>query len=138
MRFQNKGYIKALRLDLTFKISLEVIQRKLQELEDRIDTVLPQVMIKWGLINGLGTILKSVSGNLDDNDGQIILSNIKTLKDVSHVLRNAQENQEKKIDWHVIIRFNNIKEHINSEHTKLQHFLDVAQITIFKELREDG
>jgi len=36
MRFQNKGYIKALRLDLTFKISLEVIQRKLQELEDRI------------------------------------------------------------------------------------------------------
>jgi len=66
-----------------------------------------------GLNNGLGTILKSISGNLDDNDGQNILAEINTLKVTSHALKNAQEKQEN-FDKQVIIRLNNITNHINS------------------------
>lgn len=66
---------------------------KIQQLESKIDSLLPHVRNRRGLINGLGTILKSISGNLDDDDGQNILAELNKSRNRTDILIEAQNKQ---------------------------------------------
>lgn len=66
---------------------------KIQQLESKIDSLLPHVRNRRGLINGLGTILKSISGNLDDDDGQNILAELNKSRNRTDSLIEAQNKQ---------------------------------------------
>lgn len=84
---------------------------KIQQLEEKIDSLLPHVRNRRGLINGLGTILKSISGNLDDSDGQNILAELSKSQNRTDILIEAQ-NKQTYLNRDIIIRINNITEHI--------------------------
>ena len=47
--------------------------------------------IKRGLINGLGSIIKSISGNLDQNDAEKYDNLIDQLKNNQKILQNQNE-----------------------------------------------
>lgn len=66
---------------------------KIQQLESKLDSLLPHVRNRRGLINGLGTILKSISGNLDDDDGQNILAELNKSRNRTDILIEAQNKQ---------------------------------------------
>lgn len=106
-----KTTIESLNLEQTFEISLEILNMKIQQLEEKIDSLLPHVRNRRGLINGLGTILKSISGNLDDSDGQNILAELSKSQNRTDILIEAQ-NKQTYLNRDIIIRINNITEHI--------------------------
>lgn len=56
--------------------------------------ILPRTVTrsKRGLINGLGTVIKSISGNLDEDDAQKFESEIEKLRKNTYILENGQKN----------------------------------------------
>jgi len=59
--------------------AIESLSAKLQQLKVRVEMLLPKKRQRRGLINGLGSVVKIVKGNLDDADGRRINDNLKTI-----------------------------------------------------------
>lgn len=65
---------------------LKILNFAEEKVEDKLLEILPQQQrVKRGLINGLGSIFKSITGNLDANDGERY----------EKLIRELQENQVK-------------------------------------------
>lgn len=102
------------------------LEKQLFKLEDKINSLKPIVRNKRGLIDGLGTIIKQITGNMDHNDALEINDQIKSLQDNSLLTTNSVKNQHNLNDK-MIERFNNITNFVNSEQIKLQsiaHIID--------------
>lgn len=74
---------------------------------------------KRGLIDGLGTVIKQISGNMDHNDTLEINEQIRQLQDNELLIKN-NVNEQHNLNHKMIERFNNITAFINSEQSKLR------------------
>lgn len=87
-----------------FRNSYIIINNLETKIDEQISQILPKNPIrhKRGLINGLGSIIKSITGNLDQSDAERIDSNINILKenqnDLKIVLNNQMSILEKSIN----------------------------------------
>lgn len=88
-----------------------VLSLKVDQLQGKYNEIMPQRR-KRGLINGLGNILKDITGNLDDQD----------LRDIQKALIEMSNNQDKlkdnnnkqvQINHQMITRINEIKDIVN-------------------------
>ena len=48
--------------------SLKVTKFKLKDLKDKLNSITPKYRRKRGLFNGIGSAVKFITGNMDDND----------------------------------------------------------------------
>jgi len=84
---------------------------------------------KRGLINGLGHIVKVVSGNMDAYDEARINKELSFLRGNSEFNTNFQNE--------TLVRFEEINEHINREQVLISNFINSYQNKIFKEIDEE-
>lgn len=105
--------------------SLTTTQAKLDELDHKLHTLFPNHRNKRGLINGLGTLIKSITGNMDSNDAIRLNQQIETLlnsdKNITRKL-----NMQSKLNHEMIERFQNITQHINSQQQIIVEYLNIT------------
>lgn len=117
--------------DYSFDVSnyLKILNLTKEKTETKIKEILPHPeRTKRGLINGLGSIFKAISGNLDANDGERY----------EKMIKNLQENQNKlgehvikqnSISLNIINQFNNTIQKISHNEKLLSQ--KINQIAIF-------
>lgn len=113
-------------LNPQFNDSLNTVKLKLRELNHKLQSLLPKFRNKRGLFDGLGTVIKSITGNLDANDA------IELNKQIDTILKNedsmAKEiNQQTKLNKQMIERFENITKHINYQQKVMVDYLNHTQ-----------
>jgi len=102
------------------------IQRKFKTLENNLDLIKPKYKVKRGLIDGLGSIIKTITGNMDHDDYININGHIEALKTGEHDLEDRINNQIE-INEKMIERFNSISQHINVQQENLGNYLDTLK-----------
>lgn len=115
---------------------ISFLEGKIAQLREKIEILTPSGKQKRGLVNGLGSIVKSITGNMDANDGQEIEEKIDTLKEKERNLTNALLDQEA-FNNEIQIRFQDIAKGINQEQAMISRFLETSQNKIFKELSKE-
>lgn len=95
------------------------LKLQLLRLEEKVNSLKPISRNKRGLFDGLGTIIKQISGNMDHNDALEINEQIRQLQDNELLIKNNANNQHKLNDK-MIERFNNITAFINQEQSNLR------------------
>ncbi|XP_043862630.1 uncharacterized protein LOC122756605 [Drosophila santomea] len=106
--------INKLERNIQSEYAIESLSTKLGQLQARVEKLLPNRRQKRGLINGLGNVIKIVTGNLDDTDGRRIQDSLKTISENQKDLTVNVKKQEV-INNDILNRFDNITEHINRE-----------------------
>lgn len=64
-----------------------------EEINRKLNQLIPNSRTKRGLINGLGSIFKSITGNLDNEDGQRIEQHLQNLDKNQLTLKQIMESQ---------------------------------------------
>ncbi|XP_022822053.1 uncharacterized protein LOC111354978 [Spodoptera litura] len=76
---------------MLYELQIDYLSNKLLRIADHLETLKPG-RVKRGLIDGLGSIIKSVTGNLDQSDAIRYDSAIKTLQNNSNELAEEFNN----------------------------------------------
>lgn len=102
---------------------LLVSSLKLDELRNRLNSLLPFKRTKRGLINGLGSAIKFITGNMDAEDANKL--NVEIMKIQNEIALSKNDSMRQKLlNTKVIGRFQNITEHINNEQkTIMRNFI---------------
>ena len=106
-----------------------ILKLKTLELENKINSLLPRHRNKRGIINGLGSIIKIISGNMDADDAQKINTELVTLNSNQKEI-NQNFNKQIILNNDMIRRFENIREHVNSQQTKIENYLKIVKTEI--------
>ena len=106
----------------TIANSVLVTKLKLKELKNKLKTLTPIKRNRRGLINGLGTVIKCITGNMDENDAISINSQISELQSNEEKFENAFKNQNS-LNNELIERLKNVTDHINQQHENIEKFL---------------
>lgn len=92
--------------------SVLILKSKLSQLETKLDSFTPLNRRKRGLINGLGTLVKTISGNMDASDAKEIDDKFNNLKDNLNIVSDNLQLQNE-FNNEILIRFENVTKHIN-------------------------
>lgn len=114
----------------------EITNFKYRELERQLNVILPRNRNRRGIINGLGTIIKSITGNMDDSDAILINKQLETLKENQDIL-GTENAQQIMINKEVTQRFENITKHINDQQEILENFLNKYQMALSNKVRSE-
>lgn len=128
--------LDTLENDQTNSDTVKIANIKFSQLELKLQTLLPKHKLKRGLIDGLGTIIKTITGNMDANDAININEEIKKLNLNQNILE-IETNQQISINKKMIERFDNITRHINEQQKTIESFLHVYNANINNALRTD-
>lgn len=116
--------------------SVLILKSKLSQLETKLDSFTPLNRRKRGLINGLGTLVKTISGNMDASDAKEIDDKFNNLKDNLNIVSDNLQLQNE-FNNEILIRFENVTKHINHEQIAINNFITNSQNRIAKELNEE-
>ena len=106
--------------------TIKILLTKAQQITDKVQFMTPRRRDKRGLINGLGTLVKTITGNMDATDAQDIQSRFKNILKNEELLKtnvNLQIAQQ----YEITNRFKNITEHINQEQKVIDKFINNFQ-----------
>lgn len=106
---------------------LNIIQLKFKELENLFKQVYPS-RVKRGLIDGLGSVIKFITGNMDHEDAMTINKEIELLKLNENIVIN-ENNKQVKINEMMTERFNNISNHINTQQDAINEILSSLKVS---------
>lgn len=110
-----------------YKPKILTLRKKFNTLTNNFNVIKPISRNKRGLIDGIGTVIKGITGNLDDDDLLEINNHIATLNDNQKNL-NSQINKQISVNEKMIQRFNNISTFINSQQENLKVYVnDLAE-----------
>lgn len=98
------------------------INMKFKNLETKLNSILPKSRNKRGIINGLGSVIKIISGNMDAEDAEKINKEISKLG-IKQDNLNKQYNKQITINEKMINRFKNITDHINLQQESIEKYL---------------
>lgn len=108
-----------LEVNNTFFYNPKHLQDQLNNLQDKINTLKINKRNKRGLIDGLGNVIKKITGNMDNDDALEINEQIRNLQDNTLLIKNSEKAQHD-LNSQMIQRFENITKFINQEQTYLQ------------------
>lgn len=91
--------------------SLKVTKFKLKDLKDKLNSITPKYRRKRGLFNGIGSAVKFITGNMDDNDALRINQAIFNLTNKLQ----TETSKQNILSTGIIERIENITDHINKE-----------------------
>ena len=106
-----------------------IINLKFKHLQDTFQTIYPRKISKRYLLNLLGTGIKFITGNMDQEDATRINNEIDTIK-LNNRNLIEQNNKQVEINSKIINKFNNLTEKINDQQTEIQNFFSKAKNTI--------
>jgi len=122
--------------DAETKDLVRVLQNKLHMIKARLEAICPKSRRTRGLINGLGSVVKSITGNLDAEDAERLEEEIRKTQEEEKILRetmNAQERTGVKFS----IMFKNLTKYINEEQTRVTMFINNYRNGISKTFLEE-
>lgn len=111
-----------------------IINIKLKNLENNLETLVPKFRTRRGLINGLGTIIKSITGNMDANDALVLNQQIEKILNNENSINKDMDNQHK-INHEMIERFGNITKHVNDQQQTIINYLKHFQEQMGNKIR---
>lgn len=114
-----------------------VLEQKIQQLQQRLNSLLPTKRSKRGLVNGLGSMIKVLTGNMDATDEKEIQENLKILKQDAENLQTNSQNQLH-FNNEILIRFKNITNHINKEQKNIENYIKQTQNSISKQSNDEN
>lgn len=117
--------------------TIEVSRLKLKVLEDKLRTLNPYHRLKRGLIDGLGTAIKFVTGNMDINDAKTINGQIQRLESITANSQTLLKSQHM-INSQMMQRFENLTVHINKEQHTLQKFINTLNEQTVNGIRKES
>lgn len=115
-----------LEKDTSIGDSMKITKLKLAQLKDKINTLIPFKRQKRGLFNGVGSVVKYITGNMDDNDARKLNSQIDALNRNDYSL-SEKLKQQNVLNFKMMERFHNISSHINNEQDKISLILTKYQ-----------
>lgn len=95
------------------------LHNQLINLEDKVKSLIINKRNKRGLVDGLGNVIKKITGNMDNDDAIEINEQIRNLQNNEILIKN-NANDQTKLNSEMIQRFENITKFINLEQAKLQ------------------
>lgn len=109
-----------------------ILEKKFDNLVNTFDLIKPNSLnvkskfrVKRGLVDGLGTIIKAITGNMDNNDYHEINNYLEILK-LNQLNITNQFNKQIYINEKMIERFNNITNYVNNQQTLIEQFNSLA------------
>lgn len=117
--------------------SIELTKFKLKELENRLHALTPRSRNRRGLINGLGTIIKAITGNMDANDAKKLNDEIETIM-LNEKTLQIEINRQTQINGKMIERFGNVTKHINSQQVLIKKYLEDFQDQLRNKIRSEN
>jgi len=113
--------------------SITPIQRKIDQAREKIYSLTPNRREKRGLIDGLGNVIKKVTGNMDAEDAAKIETKF---KQVFENEENINKNLGQQISYNndIIVNFNNMSDHFYKEQEKIERYINNFKNGISKEL----
>lgn len=133
---QIRTTVNSLLEENTLIDSVLILKSKLSQLQTKLDSFTLLNRQKRGLVNGLGTLIKTISGKLNASDAKEIDVKFNNLKDNLNVVSGNLQLQNE-FNNEILIRFENITTHINYEQILINNFLTNSQNKIVKELNEE-
>jgi hypothetical protein len=114
--------IKSLETVPFMEQSLNVTKLNLQLLQNKLQNLMPTFRYRRGLINGLGSVIKSITGNMDAYDAMKLNDEISSIiKNENQINSNIQKQHF--LNKNMIERFENITDHINNQQILIiKHF----------------
>lgn len=106
----------------TLKDAAKICKLKLKGLESKLQTLNPYKRPKRALFNGIGSVIKYITGNMDANDAQTINRQIQELQEIASNSVSIAENQ-KGLNIQMMQRFKNLTDHINNEQETISKFI---------------
>lgn len=116
--------------------TLATTNLKLNELQLKLNSLLPKRRNKRGLINGLGTAIKFLTGNMDANDAIRLNEQIENVIATQSKSKDAIDRQTL-LNNKMIQRFENITNHINSQQKIISNYLKLNENTINNQIRRE-
>ncbi|XP_043862637.1 uncharacterized protein LOC122756612 [Drosophila santomea] len=101
------------------------LKNKLHMLKTRLEGIWPRHRRARGLINGLGSVVKAITGNLDANNAEKLEEEIRKMREEEEKLResiNSQERTGNKVSF----IFKNLTKYINEEQSRTDCGVDKA------------
>jgi len=91
-----------------------ILKAKLTQAQVKLRAITPYSRNKrFGLVDGLGSLVKVVTGNMDANDNKEIHEELDNIKENSKLLNDNFQKQEI-FNNEILTQFENIKDHINN------------------------
>lgn len=118
---------------IQYRPKFTILKQKLNILLNNLDLIKPRHRLKRGLINGLGSIVKTITGNMDHDDYMEINRNIDILRTNQNNLEHQMNNQIS-VNERMIQRFNDISDHVNNQQTILEEHINRFQNDIIDKL----
>lgn len=98
-----------------FREQLKITTNKFKNLLDNFNHLKPiKARVRRGLINGLGNIIKAITGNLDQEDFEEIGKNLEKLNRNEELIKEQNEKQIK-LNKGMIDRFNEIQKFVGDQ-----------------------
>jgi len=115
---------------------VRVLQDKLQMIKNRLEAICPRKRKARGLINGLGSVVKSITGNLDAEDAERLEEEIRKMQEEERRLKENLSSQES-TGAKFMIRFKNLTKYINDEQRRVTTFINNYKNGISKTFLEE-
>lgn len=112
------------------------LQNNLQMIKIILESKHPKRRKARGLINGLGSVIKSVTINLDAEDAIRLEEEIRKMKEEEERLRESMSSQEK-TSSKVSIMLRNLTRYINEEQNRVNTFINNYRYGISKTFIEE-
>lgn len=125
--------INGFHLDTNSRDSVTILKAKLTQAQTKLRALSPFTRNRRGLVNGLGSLVKVVTGNMDASDDKEIHDELDHIKADSRIINDNLLNQEL-FNNEILARFENITNHINNEQILISTFLENSQNKIYKQL----
>lgn len=114
--------------------SVKITKLKLTELNYKLTSLKPKLRNKRGLINGLGSVIKAITGNMDAYDAQRLNTEIESIISNQTNLK-IEIYKQSKFNNKMIERFDNVTNHINRQQEIITKYLENYQKEINNKIR---
>ncbi|BFG00776.1 uncharacterized protein DMAD_00698 [Drosophila madeirensis] len=128
--------LKTIQEDSETKDLVRALQNKLDLVKGRMETISPRKRSRRGLINGLGSVVKAITGNLDAEDADKLEQEIRRVQEEEKRL-NEEIGTRQNMDNRFIIMFRNLTQHINEEQVRVNSFISSYKNGISKTFVEE-
>ena len=118
-----------------FKNIKLVTEKKLSNLIHILHALQPEYRQKRDIFDGLGTVIKTISGNLDNHDLKKINRAFSSINENENNL-NEKFNEQIVINSQMLERVNIITSHINSQQTDIESFLNTLKKSFQNEVNQ--
>jgi len=104
--------------------------------KEKLEILRPRSRVKRGIFNGLGSMIKIDSGNMDAYDEEKIGNRIKELRNETRFL-TKEADEQRTFYQETLSRFTKITKHINKDQEDKNLFIKNYKNNVFKELTQE-